>query len=261
MKEEEMNMQNILVIMEYNSFLVRSIVEQLQELTYNVQSVDMDIQQISLKKDKYEAIFLYVESDTDVKVKELVFIRDKAVEEDIPVFYLGEDAEHLQNIMPEYVLKTIFKRPIDVKLIAKIVDNYIKEYGKQVKKKILVVDDSGAMLRNVKSWRGDNYNVILANSGAMAIKYLATDRPDLVFLDYEMPVIDGRQGLEMIRTETEFKDVPVIFLTSKNDRESILKVMELKPEGYLLKTMEPEKIVAEVDNFFKKQIGKDFLKK
>jgi DNA-binding NarL/FixJ family response regulator len=55
--------------------------------------------------------------------------------------------------------------------------------------------------------------------------------------------------------------VPVIFLTSKNDRESILKVMELKPEGYLLKTMEPEKIVAEVDNFFKKQIGKDFLKK
>ena len=122
-----------------------------------------------------------------------------------------------------------------------------------MKFKILVVEDSGAMLRNVKGWLQDKYNVILANSGAMAIKYLATDRPDLVLLDYEMPVVDGRQVLEMIRTEMDFRDVPVIFLTSKNDRESILKVMELKPEGYLLKTMEPEKIVEEVDKFFTKQ--------
>lgn len=254
-------MQNILVIMENNSFLVRSIVEKLQELAYNVEALEMDIHQISLQKDKYEAIFLYMESDTSVKAKELIFIRDKAVEENIPVFYLGEDAEDIKDIMPEYILKSIFKRPIDVKVTAKIVDNYIKEYGKQVKKKILVIDDSGAMLRNVKGWLGDKYNVILANSGAMGIKYLATDRPDLVLLDYEMPVIDGRQVLEMIRTETEFRDVPVIFLTSKNDRESILKVMELKPEGYLLKTMEPQKIVEEVDNFFKKQKGKGFVKK
>ena len=253
MKEEGIDMQNILVIMENNSFLVRNIIEQLEELNYNVESVEMDIHKISMKKNNYEAIFLYTESDTDVNAKELVFIRDKSIEENIPVFYLGDDVENLQSIMPEYVLKSVFKRPIDVKVTAKIVDKYIKEYGKQIKKKILVVDDSGAMLRNVKGWLGDKYNVILANSGAMAIKYLATDRPDLVLLDYEMPVIDGRQVLEMIRTETEFRDVPVIFLTSKNDRESILKVMELKPEGYLLKTMEPERIVEEVDNFFRKQ--------
>lgn len=246
-------MQNILVITESNSFLIRNITEQLEELKYNVESVEIDMQQISSKKGKYEAIFLYTESDTDVKAKELVYIRDKAIEENIPVFYLGDDAEGLQGIMPEYILKSVFKRPIDVKVTAKIIDNYIKEYGKQVKKKILVVDDSGAMLRNVKGWLQDKYNVILANSGAMAIKYLATDRPDLVLLDYEMPVVDGRQVLEMIRTEIDFRDVPVIFLTSKNDRESILKVMELKPEGYLLKTMEPEQIVEEVDKFFMKQ--------
>lgn len=162
--------------------------------------------------------------------------------------------------MPEYVLKSVFKRPIDVKITARIVDKYIKEYGKQVKKKILVVDDSGTMLRNVKGWLQDKYNVILANSGAMAIKYLAMDRPDLVLLDYEMPIVDGKQVLEMIRTETEFRDVPVIFLTSKNDRESIMKVMDLKPEGYLLKTMEPERIVDEVDKFFMKQKVNNALK-
>ena len=246
-------MQNILMIMETSSFLARNIAEQLEDLNYNVDSVEMDIHMISEQKNNYEAIFLYTESDTDVKAKEVIYIRDKAIEENIPVFYLGDDAEDVKRIIPEHVLKSVFKRPIDVKVTAKIVDEYIKDYGKQVKKKVLVVDDSGAMLRNVKGWLGEKYNVILANSGTMAIKYLATDRPDLVLLDYEMPVIDGRQVLEMIRTETEFRDIPVIFLTSKNDRESILKVMELKPEGYLLKTMEPERIVEEVDKFFMKQ--------
>lgn len=246
-------MQNILMIMETSSFLARNIAEQLEDLNYNVDSVEMDIHMISEQKNNYEAIFLYTESDTDVKAKEVIYIRDKAIEENIPVFYLGDDAEDVKKIIPEHVLKSVFKRPIDVKVTAKIVDEYIKDYGKQVKKKVLVVDDSGAMLRNVKGWLGEKYNVILANSGTMAIKYLATDRPDLVLLDYEMPVIDGRQVLEMIRTENEFRDIPVIFLTSKNDRESILKVMELKPEGYLLKTMEPERIVEEVDKFFMKQ--------
>ena len=241
------------MIMETSSFLARNIAEQLEDLNYNVDSVEMDIHMISEQKNNYEAIFLYTESDTDVKAKEVIYIRDKAIEENIPVFYLGDDAENVKRIIPEHVLKSVFKRPIDVKVTAKIVDEYIKDYGKQVKKKVLVVDDSGAMLRNVKGWLGEKYNVILANSGTMAIKYLATDRPDLVLLDYEMPVIDGRQVLEMIRTETEFRDIPVIFLTSKNDRESILKVMELKPEGYLLKTMEPERIVEEVDKFFMKQ--------
>ena len=246
-------MQYILMIMETSSFLARNIAEQLEDLNYNVDSVEMDIHMISEQKNNYEAIFLYTESDTDVKAKEVIYIRDKAIEENIPVFYLGDDAEDVKRIIPEHILKSVFKRPIDVKVTAKIVDEYIKDYGKQVKKKVLVVDDSGAMLRNVKGWLGEKYNVILANSGIMAIKYLATDRPDLVLLDYEMPVIDGRQVLEMIRTENEFRDIPVIFLTSKNDRESILKVMELKPEGYLLKTMEPERIVEEVDKFFMKQ--------
>ena len=115
-----------------------------------------------------------------------------------------------------------------------------------------MVDDSGAVLRSVKGWLEDKYQVILANSGAMAIKFLATNRPDLVLLDYEMPVVDGRQVLEMMRTEMEFSDIPVIFLTSKNDKESILKVMELKPEGYILKSTPPKQILEEIDHFFEK---------
>lgn len=247
-------MQNILVVMEKSSFFVISIMEQLRELNYNIVTTELDVQQMSQLKDNYEVALLYMESEVKDKSQELVYLRDKAVEEDIPLFYMGEDAGALQDIMPLHIFREAFPRPYDVKNAAKKMDDYIKEHGKLVKKKILVVDDSGAMLRNVKGWLEDKYQVILANSGAMAIKYLATNRPDLVLLDYEMPVVDGRQVLEMIRTETEFCDMPVIFLTSKNDRESIMKVMELKPEGYLLKSMEPQKIMQEIDNFFEKRV-------
>ena len=175
------------------------------------------------------------------------------MEDGNPIFYVGENTPIMREILPKHILQEVFERPIDVKASAKKIDEFIKEHGKHVKKKILVVDDSGIMLRNIKRWLEDKYQVILANSGAMAIKYLATNRPDLVLLDYEMPVIDGSQVLEMIRTETEFCDIPVIFLTGKNDKESIMKVLELKPEGYLLKSMEPQKIIDEIDNFFEKQ--------
>lgn len=246
-------MQNILVVMEKNSFLSMSMMEQLKELEYNTVSVELDIQQISKLKDTYEVILLYMESEGNEKTKELVYLRDKAVEEDSPIFYIGEESPVLREILPSHILQEIFERPIDVKASAKKMDDFIKEHGKHVKKKILVVDDSGLMLRNIKRWLEDKYQVILANSGAMAIKYLATNRPDLVLLDYEMPVIDGSQVLEMIRTETEFCDIPVIFLTGKNDKESIMKVLELKPEGYLLKSMEPNQIIQAIDDFFAKR--------
>ena len=246
-------MQNILVVMEKSSFLPMSMIEQLKELEYNTVSAELDIEELSKLKENYEVILLFMESEGEEKSKELVYLRDKAMEEDSPIFYVGEDTPVMREILPKHILQEVFERPIDVKASAKKIDEFIKEHGKHVKKKILVVDDSGIMLRNIKRWLEDKYQVILANSGAMAIKYLATNRPDLVLLDYEMPVIDGSQVLQMIRTETEFCDIPVIFLTGKNDKESIMKVLELKPEGYLLKSMEPNKIVQEIDNFFEKQ--------
>lgn len=247
------DMPNILVVMEKNSFLPMSMIEQLRELGYNACSAGLEMQELSKLKETYEVILLFMENGGEDKTKELVYLRDKAVEEDCPIFYVGEDTPIMREVLPKHILQEVFERPIDVKNSAKKIDEFIKEHGKHVKKKILVVDDSGIMLRNIKRWLEDKYQVILANSGAMAIKYLATNRPDLVLLDYEMPVVDGSQVLEMIRTETEFCDIPVIFLTGKNDKESIMKVLELKPEGYLLKSMEPQKIVEEIDNFFEKQ--------
>ena len=118
------------------------------------------------------------------------------------------------------------------------------------KNKILVVDDSAVVLQSMKEMLGKDYDIMTANSGVSALRSMFLERPDLVLLDYEMPVCDGRQVLEMIRSEKEFADMPVIFLTGTVDKERVTKVIALKPAGYLLKTMEPEKIKENIDDFF-----------
>lgn len=127
-----------------------------------------------------------------------------------------------------------------------------KEWEEQ-KKRILVVDDSDFLRQAMVKLLAKDYNVIEAASSVAAIQSIVLNRPDLVLLDYEMPVCDGRQTLEMIRSEKTIASIPVIFLTGRGDRESVKKVMALKPEGYLLKTMPEEDIKKAIDGFFAKR--------
>lgn len=127
-----------------------------------------------------------------------------------------------------------------------------KEWEEQ-KKKILVVDDSDFMRKTVIRLLENDYSVIEAGSSVTAIQSIVVNRPDLILLDYEMPVCDGRQILEMIRSEKATAGIPVIFLTGRGDRESVKKVMALKPEGYLLKSMPEEAIKKVIDDFFTKR--------
>lgn len=130
----------------------------------------------------------------------------------------------------------------------------IRKYlaGEKRKKQILVVDDSDFMRSNLIRLLGNDYDMIESNSSITAIKKIAVNRPDLVLLDYEMPVCDGRQALEMIRSDEDIADIPVVFLTGRGDAESVKKVMALKPRGYLLKSMPEEDIKKYIDGIFAK---------
>ena len=131
----------------------------------------------------------------------------------------------------------------------------IKKYlsGEKRKKKILVVDDSDFMRQNILNLLGKDYDMLESSSSVSAIKSITVNRPDLILLDYEMPVCDGRQTLEMIRSDKEIADIPVIFLTGRGDMDSVKKVMALKPEGYLLKTLPEKDIKKMIDDFFAKK--------
>lgn len=137
------------------------------------------------------------------------------------------------------------------------IKTFLKENEKESKessqkKKILVVDDSSVMLEFMKQLLEETYEVSYANSGFSAIRNLTLNRPDLVLLDYEMPICDGKQVLEMIRREQDLADIAVIFLTSRVDRESVKKVKSLKPAGYLSKSLKPEEIKKNIEEYFRR---------
>ncbi len=250
-------MSCILIVTETESFLLTSIMERLEKASYQTTVVHADTDAINDVKETVCGVLVYTDDKLLEQRQALNFLKDKAIMDDIPIFIIGDitNVKAIEAMIPKELVVREYTRPINVNDLAESVNSLIKQYGAKVKKKILVVDDSGTTLRNVKGWLEDRYNVILANSAAMAIKYLAMNRPDLVLLDYDMPVVDGKQVLEMIRTETEFTDIPVMFLTAKEDEESFLKVKDLKPERYMKKTMTPGEIVKSVDDFFKKRKG------
>ena len=135
------------------------------------------------------------------------------------------------------------------------IQKYLRENEKEKagKKKILVVDDSAVVLQFMKELFDKDYEITQAQSGVAAIRCITLDKPDLVLLDYEMPICDGKQVLEMIRAEEAFVDIPVIFLTGTVDKERLQQLLPLKPAGYLLKTTPPQEIKGFISDFFKKR--------
>ena len=115
------------------------------------------------------------------------------------------------------------------------------------KKKILVVDDNAATLRGMKAMLEEEYDVSIAPSGMKAMTSMGKKRPDLILLDYEMPVCDGKQTLEMIRADEDLASIPVIFLTGVGDRAHIEAVLGLRPAGYMLKPAVKDKVVEAIE--------------
>ncbi|MBP3298008.1 MAG: response regulator, partial [Lachnospiraceae bacterium] len=71
--------------------------------------------------------------------------------------------------------------------------------------------------------------------------------------DYEMPTIKGSKVLEMLRSDAQIADTPVMFLTGKSDKQSIIDVLALKPAGYLLKSIDRKTLLETLNKFFVEQ--------
>lgn len=247
--------RNILIISQTKGYLESSLITKLESMDYIIYSAKCNPSSISATPVKPDFVFTFVDEALLAESQGMVYLKDVLTEEEIPMYVTG-DAEMLVDFsrtIPKASITKEFARPINVSEVSIAIDEFMRSYASYQKKKILLVDDNGTTLRNIKGWLDEKYTVVPCNSGTRAIKYLATNKPDLILLDYEMPVVDGKQVLEMIRSENDLQAIPVIFLTGKSDRESVMQVMSLKPEGYLLKTMPPEHIIASINEFFEKQ--------
>lgn len=173
----------------------------------------------------------------------------------LKLFVIGypEFINRTRTFIPQKYIWGCLEQPISAKDIVDRINNMDKPVvEKEEKKHILVIDDSGPTLHAVKGWLEPEYKVSIVDSAKSGLEYLSKILPDLVLLDYEMPGQSGPEVLEIIRNDRKTAKLPVIFLTAKDDRDSVSKVIDLKPQGYILKALPPEKIVAMIDEFFEK---------
>ncbi|AGL02251.1 response regulator transcription factor [Desulfoscipio gibsoniae] len=110
--------------------------------------------------------------------------------------------------------------------------------------KILVVDDE-AVVRKLASHHlvKNGFQVITAEDGYKVFDLLRTHRPNLIILDILMPGLDGIEVCREVRKES---DVPIIFLTSKNDSSDIVLGLGVGGDDYIIKPFNPNEMIARV---------------
>ncbi len=129
-----------------------------------------------------------------------------------------------------------------------------------VRKKILVVDDVAISLSVAEQALREDYDVVTANSGSRALRYLRKERPDLILLDIRMDDMDGIQTLKEIRKMDNRADIPVIMLTGQNEKASVLEAAKLGIYDYMLKPFAAQDLLSRVQGALM-QPGKSDLKK
>ncbi len=121
----------------------------------------------------------------------------------------------------------------------------LKNYN--TSKLILVVDDDAMNLRMAEFiLEREGYIVCKVESGMECLSYLKDNRPDLILLDIEMPIMSGIKTLEIIRENPELAKIPVMFLTAAADAETVMEAGNLGVIDYVKKPFLPEELSARV---------------
>ena len=114
--------------------------------------------------------------------------------------------------------------------------------------KILSVDDSRTMRMMVKrAFRNFQCELFEAADGAEGLAAAVANKPDLIVLDYNMPVMDGVTMLRNMRENAELKRTPVIMLSAEDSNEIISTVARLGVRDYIIKPFEDENLLSKVN--------------
>ncbi len=111
-------------------------------------------------------------------------------------------------------------------------------------KKILTIDDS-KMVRMIVASTFQPYDciIVVAADGAEGVEVALKEKPDLIFLDITMPVLNGIDTLAKIRATPEIAAIPVVMLTAESDGQRLGMADQLKVNGYIAKPFKGEQLI------------------
>lgn len=114
------------------------------------------------------------------------------------------------------------------------------------RKKILVVDDTDFNRDLIAQLLEDEFDLIMAEDGADALEKIEREKPDLVLMDLGMPVMDGWEATQRIKSNEAHKHIPVIAVTSHAMIGEESKAIQAGCDDYLSKPIDEEMLIKKI---------------
>jgi len=140
----------------------------------------------------------------------------------------------------------------------------MEETGKHatvlVRPTVMVVDDADEMLMIMESILAKEYSLKLFNNPKEALDYASSNPPDLILLDVMMPEIDGFEACRRLKTNPRLRDIPVIFLTSKDEDEYEEMGFSVGASDFIHKPINAPIVIARVKTHLKIKFVMDYMR-
>ena len=113
--------------------------------------------------------------------------------------------------------------------------------------KVLTVDDSKTIRMIVKkAFKPYDCELFEAENGVEGLATAAKEKPGLIVLDITMPVMNGIEMLEKLKSEPDLKEIPVIMLTAESGRDVIMNIVKMGAKDYIVKPFKGEQLIERV---------------
>ncbi len=245
--------RRLLYVGNDNGVVGKSIINSLENAGFHVAHAEADMTDILAHRQDGDIVVYYPEGDAG-DVYTISNYLSEVSRDDRKIYILTGKAEDIGNAqripLAEYI-RASYERPVDMnRFVQDISDYYDALHELRRRKSILVVDDDIDFLTIMEKWLRPIYKVDCARSGEDALLFLTSSEPDLILLDYEMPEMDGYEVMQRIRSDPKCGMVPIVFFTSKSERDNVVRILERKPDGYFLKSTPKTELLDFLDRFF-----------
>ena len=253
-----MKQNAVLLVSNKETFSIHGMESKLEEMGYEGVYVTDDIEELAEVEETSNLLVYYMDEKIPIDTNFVVYLKDLCMEKEKSLILIGRKEEYEQVLknMPTKCINAWFERPLDMrKFLQTVQDLKNSMIMLAMRKTVLIVDDDVAYMQMIRDWLKDTYQIVMANSGVKAIKWLTNNKADLVLLDYEMPVLNGPTFFEMLKSDPDSDVIPVMFLTGQMTKSSVVTAMKLKPIDYLLKSITRSELRDKLANYFEKQKG------
>ena len=244
---------SILFIEGTDGFIPKAIEKKLTDADFDIICIPDQLDIISEHQREAQMLLYYLPPSVEQSGRVLQYLAELCRNEHKTLTLAGEPFQITKAKESEDSgqVSAFFQRPIDIDALVENMQKLSASHDEFTRpKSILVIDDDHDFLQVISKWLTPEYKVVTMRSGEEALAYLERVRPDLILLDYEMPELDGYQVLDHVRRNPLTSRVPIIFLTGQNDKNSVMRILQRKPDGYLLKSTCKDELLDTLNRFF-----------